>query len=265
MTNPSAAQIAYDKKQRKNQRIVWFFRIFILIAFLFLWEISTRLKWIDSFIFSSPSRVISTFITMWTKNQLYMHIGITLIETLISFLIVVFIGILIAVLLWCSPRLSEIFEPYLVILNSLPKSALAPLLIVWLGTNMRTIIVAGISVAIFGTIIHLYSAFADTDPDKIKLIQTLGGNRFQILTKVVLPASIPQIVSLMKVNIGLCLVGVIIGEFIGSRRGLGYLIIYGTQVFKLDWVILAIIILCIAAIVLYGVIALMERAINRKN
>ena len=194
-----------------------------------------------------------------------MHIGITLIETLISFLIVVFIGILIAVLLWCSPRLSEIFEPYLVILNSLPKSALAPLLIVWLGTNMRTIIVAGISVAIFGTIIHLYSAFADTDPDKIKLIQTLGGNRFQILTKVVLPASIPQIVSLMKVNIGLCLVGVIIGEFIGSRQGLGYLIIYGTQVFKLDWVILAIIILCIAAIVLYGVIALMERAINRKN
>ena len=130
---------------------------------------------------------------------------------------------------------------------------------------MRTIIVAGISVAIFGTIIHLYSAFADTDPDKIKLIQTLGGNRFQILTKVVLPASIPQIVSLMKVNIGLCLVGVIIGEFIGSRQGLGYLIIYGTQVFKLDWVILAIIILCIAAIVLYGVIALMERAINRKN
>ena len=127
MTNPSAAQIAYDKKQRKNQRIVWFFRIFILIAFLFLWEISTRLKWIDSFIFSSPSRVISTFITMWTKNQLYMHIGISLIETLISFLIVVFIGILIAVLLWCSPRLSEIFEPYLVILNSLPKSALAPL------------------------------------------------------------------------------------------------------------------------------------------
>ena len=202
---------------------------------------------------------------MWSQNELYLHIGITLLETLISFLIVVGIGILAAILLWSSPRLSDVLEPYFVILNSLPKSALAPLLIVWLGTNMRTIIVAGISVAIFGTIIHLYSSFADTDPDKIKLIQTLGGNKLQTLLKVVLPGAVPQIVSLMKVNIGLCLVGVIIGEFIGSRQGLGYLIIYGTQVFKLDWVILAIIILCMAAIGLYGIIALAEKIISKRK
>lgn len=255
---PSPSQLSYDRKQRKNQQIIWFFRIFILFLFFLLWEISTRAEWIDAFIFSSPSRLITTFVTMWTKNQLYLHIGITLLETLISFAIVLTIGILLAVLLWSSSRLSQIFEPYLVILNSLPKSALAPLLIVWLGTSMRTIIVAGISVAIFGTIMHLYTTFTETDPDKIKLIQTLGGNRVQILTKVVLPSSIPQIVSLMKVNIGLCLVGVIIGEFIGSRQGLGYLIIYGTQVFKLDWVILSIIILCFAAVLLYGLIALTE-------
>lgn len=264
MTTPSQAQVVYDKKQRRNQMIVWFFRFFILFAFIFLWEISTRLEWIDSFIFSSPSRLIATFIGMWNENQLYVHIGVTLLETLISFLIVVGIGMLIAILLWSSSHLSEIIEPYLVILNSLPKSALAPLLIVWLGTNMRTIIVAGISVAIFGTIIHLHSTFADTDSDKIKLIYTLGGNRLQTLIKVVLPAAIPQIVSLMKVNIGLCLVGVIIGEFIGSRQGLGHLIIYGTQVFKLDWVLLSIIILCIAAIGLYGIIALIEKFISRK-
>lgn len=262
---PSPSQIAYDKKQRWNQRIIWFFRIFILVSFLLLWEVSTSVKWIDGFIFSSPTRLISTFITMWTKNQLYLHIGITLLETLISFAIVVILGILLAILLWSSSRLSQIFEPYLVILNSLPKSALAPLLIVWLGTNIRTIIVAGISVAIFGTIIHLYTAFTETDPDKIKLIQTLGGNRLQILQKVILPSSIPQMISLMKVNIGLCLVGVIIGEFIGSRQGLGYLIIYGTQVFKLDWVILAIIILCFAAILLYGMISLIERLFLSKS
>lgn len=255
---PSPSQLSYDRKQRKNQQFIWFFRIFILFLFFLLWEISTRAEWIDAFVFSSPSRLITTFVTMWTKNQLYLHIGITLLETLISFAIVLTIGILLAVLLWSSSRLSQIFEPYLVILNSLPKSALAPLLIVWLGTSMRTIIVAGISVAIFGTIMHLYTTFTETDPDKIKLIQTLGGNQVQILTKVVLPSSIPQIVSLMKVNIGLCLVGVIIGEFIGSRQGLGYLIIYGTQVFKLDWVILSIIILCFAAVLLYGLIALTE-------
>lgn len=262
---PSPSQLAYEKKQRKNQMVIWFFRIFLLLFFLLLWEVSTREKWIDGFIFSSPSRLISTFITMWTKQQLYLHIIVTLLETLISFFIVVIAGILLAILLWSSFRLSQIFEPYLVILNSLPKSALAPLLIVWLGTNIRTIVVAGISVAIFGTIIHLYTAFSETDPDKIKLIQTLGGNRLQILLKVILPSSIPQIVSLMKVNIGLCLVGVIIGEFIGSRQGLGYLIIYGTQVFKLDWVILAILILCCAAIFLYGLIALLERLIISKR
>lgn len=259
MTNPSANQIAYDKKQKRSQMIVWFFRCFIFLTFIFLWEISTRLGWIDSFIFSSPSRLVATFISMWEENQLYLHIGVTILETLVSFFIVVVVGIVAAVLLWSSPKLSEIFEPYLVILNSLPKSALAPLLIVWLGTNIRTIIVAGISVAIFGTIIHLYATFSDTDPDKIKLIYTLGGNRFQTLMKVVLPAAIPQLVSLLKVNIGLCLVGVIIGEFIGSRQGLGHLIIYGTQVFKLDWVVLSIIILCIVAIILYGIIGLVEK------
>ena len=265
MNAPSVNQLAHERKLRQDQIIVWFFRGFILFFFIVLWEVSTRLGWIDGFIFSSPSRLVTTFIDMWNNNQLYMHIGITLLETLLSFLIVVGIGILTAILLWASPKLSQTFEPYLVILNSLPKSALAPLLIVWLGTNIRTIIVAGISVAIFGTIIHLYSTFSETDPDKIKLIRTLGGNQRQILMKVVIPASLPQIVSLMKVNIGLCLVGVIIGEFIGSRQGLGHLIIYGTQVFKLDWVILAIIILCIAAIGLYGVIGLIEKLISKKK
>ena len=265
MTNPSAHQIAYDRKQKRNQIIVWFFRCFIFFAFICLWEISTRVGWIDSFIFSSPSRLVTTFLSMWEENELYLHIGVTIAETLISFLIVVVIGIIAAILLWSSPRLSEIFEPYLVILNSLPKSALAPLLIVWLGTNMKTIVVAGISVAIFGTVIHLYSTFSDTNPDKIKLIHTLGGNRFQTLTKVVIPAAVPQIISLLKVNIGLCLVGVIIGEFIGSRQGLGHLIIYGTQVFKLDWVILSIVILCIVAILLYSLIGLIEKIFVNKR
>ena len=137
-------------------------------------------------------------------------------ETLVSFVFTVFLGIGTAVLLWCCPKLSRILEPYLVVLNSLPKSALAPLLIVWLGANIRTIIVAGMSVAIFGSVINLYTGFREKDE----------------LTKIVLPSSVPLILSVMKVNIGLCLVGVIIGEFIGARQGLGYLIIYGSQTFN---------------------------------
>lgn len=261
----SAAQKEYIKKAKKRTILIWVFRMFIFIVFLALWEYSTQIGWLDSFIFSSPSKVLSTFLIMWNENQLYLHIGITIFETLVSFLIVVCAGIFLAILLWGSTFVSSVFEPYLVLLNSLPKSALAPLLIVWLGTSVRTIIVAGISVSIFGTIIHLYTSFHETDPDKIKLVRTLGGTQLQILTKVVLPSSIPQILSIMKVNIGLCLVGVIIGEFIGSRMGLGHLIIYGTQVFKLDWVILSIVILCIVAILLYGLIGLMENVFIKEK
>lgn len=264
MIQISPAQEKYLKSQRRNRYVIWLFRILIFACFLALWEISTRLQWIDSFIFSSPSRVAATFLSMWRENALYVHLGVTLFETMVSFFIVVFVGIGMAVLLWSCPRVSAVLEPYLVVLNSLPKSALAPLLIVWLGTNVKTIVVAGISVAIFGSVINLYTSFKETNSDKIKLIYTLGGNRVQALTKVVLPSSIPQILGIMKVNIGLCLVGVIIGEFIGSRQGLGYLIIYGTQTFKLDWVIMAIVVLCVVAMVLYWVLNLLEKWYHKK-
>ena len=167
-------------------------------------------------------------------------------------------------LLWLSPGLSRTLEPYLVVLNSLPKSALAPLLIVWLGANMRTIIVAGISVAVFGSILTLYTGFQQISAEKIKLIYTLGGNRGDVLWKVVLPGSVPIFLNTMKVNIGLCLVGVIIGEFIGSRRGLGYLIIYGSQVFQLDMVLMSIVILCGLAMGLYQGLNAAEKRLTRR-
>lgn len=169
---------------------------------------------------------------MLQDGILFQHIGITLLETLVSFAIVILGSIFIAVLLWWNPKLSKILEPYLVILNSLPKSALAPILIVWLGANYKTIIVCAISVAVFGSILNIYTGFITVEPDKIKLIQTLGGNRFDCLRLVVIPGSLENILSVMKVNIGLCLVGVIIGEFLAARAGLGYLIIYGSQVFN---------------------------------
>lgn len=147
----------------------------------------------------------------------------------------------------------------MVVLNSLPKSALAPLLIVWLGANMRTIIVAGMSVAIFGSIMNLYAGFQEVDPDMLKLVRTLGGGKGACLAKVVLPASVPYLISTFKVNIGLCLVGVVIGEFIGARSGLGYLIIYGSQVFKLNMVIMSIVILCVIAVLLYALLSLLEK------
>lgn len=227
----STGQQNYLAGIRRHKLIVQFSRILILILFISIWEFTTKTGIIDSFIFSSPSKIALCFWRMVLDKSIFLHLGITLYETIISFLLVTFLGILIAVLLWFSTKLSEILDPYLVVLNSLPKSALAPLLIVWLGATKTTIIVAGMSVAIFGSILSLYTSFSNTDPGKIKLIYTLQGTKMQALKKVVLPSSVPAIISNMKVNIGLCLVGVIIGEFLAAKNGLGYLIIYSSQVF----------------------------------
>ena len=259
MNELSPNQLKFLKDIRHHKQIVTTARILLFVVFFVLWEVAARLGWIDSFVFSSPSRVVSTFLTMAADSSIFMHIGITLAETLLSFALVVILGLVIAVLLWLSPKLSQILEPYLVVLNSLPKSALAPLLIVWLGANMNTIIVAGISVAIFGAVLNLYTGVQEVSPDKIKLIYTLHGTKRDVLFKVVLPSTIPNIISIMKVSIGLCLIGVIIGEFISSKQGLGYLIIYGSQVFKLDLVIMSILILCVIATGLYVLISWVEK------
>ena len=242
----------YLRHYHFHRLLVIFFRIFLLTGFLFLWEFCASHQIIDSFIFSSPSKIMNVLLLMISDHSIFLHLGVTLYETFVSFFLVIFVSILFAILLWYSNNLSEILEPYLVVLNSLPKSALAPLLIVWLGATKTTIIVTGMSVAIFGSILNLYTSFRSTDSGKIKLIYTLRGNHLHVLTKVILPYSIPAIISNMKVNIGLCLVGVIIGEFLAAKEGLGYLIIYSSQVFKRDWLLMSRCILCDFAIFLYA-------------
>lgn len=264
-TGISQNQIDFLRKHRYHHHMVSFSRFLILCLFLVTWESASRFHLIDPFFFSSPSLILSCFAGMVKNGSFFSNTGITLLETLISFLLVTLLGLISATLLWYFKTLSEVAEPYLVILNSLPKSALAPLLIVWLGSGMTTIIVAGISVALFGSIISLYTAFRNTDPEKLKLIETLGGTRFTALLKVVLPSSIPAILSNMKVNVGLSLVGVIIGEFLAARQGLGYLIIYGTQVFQLNMVITSILILCVIAMGLYQFIQFLEHLYKKKE
>ncbi len=262
--NDLTKQEEFIRNHKRHHHEISSWRFVIFMAFLALWEISARAGWIDSFFFASPSRVAGCFVTQLQNNSLLSHIGVTLYETLLSFLLVLILSLIVSTLLWYSEKLSEILEPYLVVLNSLPKSALAPLFIVWLGTGTRTIIVAGMSVAIFGSIISFYTGFQQVDAEKITLIYTLGGKKRDAFFKVVLPGSIPILLSTAKVNIGLALVGVIIGEFLAARRGLGYLIIYGSQVFQLDMVITSIIILCIIALVFYKSIQIIEHQIKKR-
>lgn len=257
-------QELFMQEHRNRHRQISSCRILLLVSFLIIWEVCANTGIIDSFFFSSPSRVVVSLVTLWTEQSLLTHIGITLFETVVSFLLVFLISLAVATALWYSEKLSKILEPYLVLLNSLPKSALAPLFIVWLGTGITTIIVAGISVALFGSIISFYTGFMQVDKEKITLIRTLGGTKRDMFSKVVLPGSVPILLSTTKVNIGLALVGVIIGEFLAARKGLGYLIIYGSQVFQLNMVIASILLLCIIAFGFYSGIQYIEHRM-RKN
>lgn len=258
----SPSQSEYIARYKRKKHIVLCVQIFIFVQFVIMWEVLTYFQIINPFIFSSPSRIIKTFKELLLDGSLFYHTRITLFETFVSFALVNFIGLLFAVLLWWNDWVSRILDPYFVVLNSLPKTALAPLFIVWLGNNMKTILVAAVSVAVFGTILTLYHSFLETEPDKIKLIKTFGGGKKDILFRVVIPANLPAFLSLMKVNIGLSLVGVIIGEFLAAKSGLGYLIIYGEQVFKLDLVLLSIVILCLVATLLYKILSIFEKKVT---
>lgn len=223
-----------------------------------MWEILANTGKIDSFITSQPSRIFKTFLDL-SSNNLLEHLKITCIETLVGFLLGTVMGALIAIILWWSPFISKVSEPFLVVLNALPKIALGPVIIIWVGAGMQSIIVMALAISLIVTILDILNGLLLTDKEKIKMAETFNANKFQILTKIVIPANIPTLFNTLKVNIGLSLVGVISGEFLVSKGGLGYLIVYGGQVFKLDLVMTSVIILAIVASIMYESIVILEK------
>ena len=234
----------------------------LFVLFPSLWELTASLGIFNRFIFSSPSQIFFCLFHMFLDKSLFLHTGITLAETLLSFFFCTMISLVTALYLWSSPFAAQVFEPFLVLLNSLPKSALAPLLLVWLGSRMRMVVTAAVSIAVFGSIMTLYTGFKQIDPDKIRLIYSLGGSKKDVLIKVLLPGSLPLLMSTMKVNIGLCLVGVIIGEFLSAKAGLGYLITYASQTFEMTKLMSALIVLCLLSWVLYQGVAVLEKRLR---
>ncbi len=258
----SNGRIQYLRRIRHQKILVAAVQLFILVALIVLWEVSARLEIIDSFIMSQPSRIVKTFSNMMT-NGLMEHIGVTCLETLVGFLLGTLLGTLIAILLWWSNFTSRVMEPYLVILNSLPKIALGPVIIIWVGAGMQAIIVVAVAISLVVTVMEMLSGFHNTDSEKIKMIKTFGANRTQIFAKVVFPSNTDTLFNSLKVNIGLSLVGVIAGEFLVSKAGLGYLIVYGGQVFQMDLVMCSVIILAIVAGLMYKAVVLLEKYSNR--
>ena len=253
----------YLKNKKRNKNIILFFRIFIVLFFLIVWEILAKTEIINPFLTSSPSKVITTIIDLYKQNNLFKHIGTTFYETIASFSIASIIGLVVASILWSNNTISKILDPYLTVLNSLPKVSLGPLIIIWIGANTNSIIFMTLLITVFTAIINIYSAFINTDKQKIILLKTFGANKIQIFTKLVLRGNTKNLVNTLKINISLSLIGVIMGELLVSKKGLGYLITYGSQVFNLNLVITSIFMLGIMSYLLYFCIDLLEKKINK--
>lgn len=251
----------YLKKMRLRKISINALQLLILAALIIGWQLVAKYKIVDPFITSYPSQILRTIYQMALNGELFKHIWVTVYETLIGFLLGATGGLVIATILWWSDYLSQIFEPFIIILNALPKMALGPVLIIWLGNGTTAIIGMALLISIIVTIVMVYNGFKETDQNKIKLLKTLGANKFEIFKKVVLPENLPTIFAALKVNIGLSLVGTIVGEFLVSEAGLGYLIVYGGQVFKLDLVMTSVIILSVLAGLLYYLVAWLEKKI----
>lgn len=264
MDKPQASpeRIKYLKKKKRTKRSILFWQIGILIFFIGLWEISASLGWVDSFIVSQPSRILDTYSNM-AQYDLMMHVGVTVTETLIGFTIGVVLGTILAILLWWSSFVSKISEPYLVVLNSLPKIALGPVIIIIVGAGTKAIIFMALAISMIVTVLEMLNGFRHTDKEFIRMAATFGATKGQIFMKIVFPYNISTLFNSMKINIGLSLVGVIAGEFLVSKAGLGYLIVYGGQVFKMDLVMASVIILSVVAALMYEAVVLLQKLVMR--
>jgi NitT/TauT family transport system permease protein len=255
----SNEQKKYLTTLKWNKIIITLTQIVIVILFLLTWQILANLKIINPFIFSSPIKIVKTIISLYNNYNLITHILTTLYETIISFILGITLGFIIAVILYECKTLAKIIDPFLTMINSLPKVALGPIIIIWVGANIKSIIVMSLLINLIISIITIYNGFINTDIYKIKLLKSFKASKTQILTNVVIPSSITTIISSLKINISMSLIGVIMGEFLVSKQGIGYLIIYGTQVFNLNIVMSGIFILIIISFILYKIIDYIEK------
>lgn len=262
--NLSEDRRKYLRKIQINKVLVIITQIAIIGILIALWEIAANKGIIDSFITSQPSRIVKTLLNL-SSNNLLEHVWVTCYETIIGFSLGTILGTVIAIILWWSNFISKVSEPFLVVLNSLPKVALGPIIIIWAGAGTPAIIVMAIAISLIVTILEILNGFTNTDKEKIKMARTFNANKWQVLTKIVIPANISTIINTLKVNIGLSLVGVISGEFLVSKAGLGYLIVYGGQVFQLDLVMTCVIILAVVATCMYQVVALLEKILTKSH
>ena len=255
----SNEQKKYLKKYYYKKVGIFLIQCLLIVSFLLMWELLSAKKIINPFIFSSPSKVVKTIISLYQSNNLLIHVKTTLYETGIAFLLSVGISLIISILLYLNNTLNKILDPFLTCLNSLPKVALGPMIIIIFGANTKSIITMAILINVIVSTVVITDGFYRTDPIKIKLMKTFKASRLQLLRYLIIPSSYKTIISSLKLSISMSLIGVITGEFLVSKAGLGYLIIYGTQVFNLNLVVSGIILLLIMSYILYKIVSILEK------
>ena len=255
----------YLKRIKIYHLLVMLVQVFIFVFLIILWQKLVDFGVINSFIASSPKKVVWTIKDLYCNHHLIHHIWVTVYETLISFSLGTILGILIAIFLWYSPFVAKVIDAYLTIFNSLPKVSLGPILIIWVGANTKSIIVMALLISLIITIITVYNGFVATDKNKIKLLNSFGSSKVQVLKYLIIPSNYPTIISSLKINISMSLIGVIMGELLVSKEGIGYLIMYGSQVFNLNLVITGIIILMILSYLMYLMISYLEKILVRNK
>ena len=259
----SPKYLKYLKSLKIDKITTRLYQFLILIGIISIWELLVNFGVLDAFFFSSPSRIAATIIELFSTGNLLNHIWITLYETIIGFTVATLLGTFIAILLWWSNKLRNVLDPYIVVLNSLPKIALGPLIIIWVGAGTSAIVTMCILICIVITTLSMLSAFTSCDKDKILLMKSFGASKLQILTKLILPNAIPEFISVLKINVGMAWVGTIMGEYLVSKAGLGYLIVYGSQIFKLDIVLASTVVLCVLACGMYGIVGCFEKKVKK--
>lgn len=259
MSTYSLEHKLFLRKIKRNKWLVRISQLAIVALFLTLWEMAARLEWINTFLASSPSSVVDTFLSLINQNNLWNHVWVTVYETLISFTLASIIGFLVATILWWNKTIAKVMDPYLTVLNSLPKVALGPLIIIWVGANTNSIIFMALLISTFITIINIYQGFISTDHYFITLMRTFNAKKYQIFGKLIVPSNKNNIINCLKVNISMSLIGVIMGELLVSKEGLGYLIMYGSQVFNINLVITGVVMLAIVSYLMYEIIAFIEK------
>ncbi len=258
-------RLSFLKKIKKNKRIIFTFRLLIIILILGIWEILARLSIINTFITSSPTDIIKTTIKLINDGSLFSHMYVTIYEVIISFLISSSIGIIVATILWSNKTLARIIDPYLTILNSLPKVALGPLIIILIGAKQSSIIFMALLISTFITIINIYNGFISTDSNYIVLLKSMNAKKKDIFLNAIFPSNLLNIINTLKINISMSLIGVIMGELLVSKEGLGYLIMYGSQVFNINLVITSVVILAFISYLMYIIVDKYETHIRKKQ